>query len=106
MVSCSCKKESTQEYFVEDYNFMAESISSYFKMLPIKHIKFKHCKCLQNEAKVFLKLDFSFSNFSCISLFFSNLNSNFSNSYDMSHLQEQVKKHSDTKNCSDLSMFE
>ena len=38
--------------------------------------------------------------------FFSNLNSNCSNLLDMRNLQEQVKKHFVTKNCSDLSLFE
>ena len=37
---------------------------------------------------------------------FSNLNSNCSNLLDMRNLQEQVKKHSVAKNCSDLLLFE
>ena len=52
---------------------------------------------------------YSFSNFSCMFLnpnILSNLNSNCSNSLDMRNPQEQVKKHSLTKNCSDLSLFE
>ena len=41
-----------------------------------------------------------------IPIIFSNMNSNCSNLYAMRNLQEQVKKHSVTKNCSDLSLFE
>ena len=41
-----------------------------------------------------------------IPIIFSNLNYNCSNLLDMRNLQEQVKKHSVTKNCSDLSLFE
>ena len=41
-----------------------------------------------------------------IPIFFSNLNYNCSNLLDMRNLQEQVKKHSVAKNCSDLSQFE
>ena len=38
---------------------------------------------------------------------FSNLNSDCSNLLDLRNFQEQVKKkHSDTKNCSELSLFE
>ena len=36
---------------------------------------------------------------------FCNLNSNCSNLLYQRNLQEQVKKHSATKNCSDLSLF-
>ena len=39
-------------------------------------------------------------------IIFSNLNFNCSNSLDLKSLQKQVKKHSVTKNCSDLSLFE
>ena len=57
-----------------------------------------------------IKLEKMFSNFSCMFLnpkFFSNLNSNCSNLLDMRNLQEQkLKKHSVTKNCFDLSLFE
>ena len=48
-----------------------------------------------------------FSNFPCIFLnriFFSNLNSNCSNLLYLKNLQDQVKKHSVTKNCSGLSL--
>ena len=38
--------------------------------------------------------------------FFSNLNSYRSNLFEIRNIQEQVKKHSVTKNCPDLSMFE
>ena len=34
------------------------------------------------------------------------MNSNFSNLLDLRNLQEQVKKHSLTKNCSDLSLYQ
>ena len=34
------------------------------------------------------------------------MNSNCSNLLDMRNLQEQVKKHTVTKNCSDLSLFD
>jgi hypothetical protein len=37
---------------------------------------------------------------------FSNLNDSCSNLLDLRNLQEQAKKHSVTKNCSDLSLFE
>ena len=39
-------------------------------------------------------------------MIFSNMNFNCSNLLDMINLQEQVKKHSVTKYCSDLSLFE
>ena len=38
--------------------------------------------------------------------YFFHLNDNCSNLLDMRNLQEEVKKHSVTKNCSDLSLFE
>ena len=38
--------------------------------------------------------------------FFSNFNYNFSNLLDLRNLQEQVKKHSVSIHCSDLSLFE
>ena len=44
-----------------------------------------------------------FLTFSAFPIFFSNLNSNCSNLSDLRNLQEQVKNHSVTKNCSDLS---
>ena len=49
-----------------------------------------------------------FSNFSCMFLNpnnFCHLNFNCSNLLDVRNLQEQVKKHSVTKNCSDLLLF-
>ena len=59
---------------------------------------------LMNEARA-IRLEVRyFSNFSCMFLIPSNLNYNCSNLLDMRN--RQVKKHSVTKNCSDLSLFE
>ena len=63
----------------------------------------------RTKVKFFLHFSIVFSNFSCMFLNpkkNSNLNSNCSNLLDMKNLQEKLKKHSDTKICSDLSLFE
>ena len=56
-----------------------------------------------------LNIEKKISDFSCMFLnpnSFFQFDSNCSNLLDLRNLQEQVKKHSVTKNCSDLSLFE
>ena len=60
-------------------------------------------KTISFQVAVIWKLVFlTFPACILIPIFFSNLNSNCSNLLDMRNLQEEVKKHSVTKNCFDL----
>ena len=59
-----------------------------------------------NEAKPRKDNSLTFPACFYIPIIFSNLNSNCSNLLYLRNLQEQVKNHSATKNCSDLSLFE
>ena len=56
----------------------------------------------KSRKKYFLTFPACFS----IPIFFSNLNSNCSNLLDWEISRNKLKKHSVTKNCSDLSLFE
>ena len=73
------------------------------RLLASDNLLFEHNFMVWLDGKYyFLTFPACFS----IPITFSNLNSNCSNSLDMRNLQEQVKKHSFTKKCSDLSLFE